>query len=116
MSLIWTHHALDRLKDRKLARDLVESTFAHPDEKKAGKQRGTSEFIRHFGRQTVTLIAKQNERGEWIAVSCWIDPPFVGTRDDRQRQAWKRYQHAPWWQKLLLGLGKQLRYLFLGNS
>ena len=100
-SLIFTNHLKDRIRDRHMNTSQVETTFRSPDQKYGGKEHGTTVFEKRFGSQTVTLIAKQNEQHEWIAISAWIDPPYAGTHDAKKRAYWQEYRKAgffgKWW-------------------
>ncbi len=106
--LIFTNHALDRLAERRMSRDMVITTFSKPDETKRGKKDGTTEFIKHFDKSLVTLIATQNEHKEWIALSCWIDPPHPGTKDYQERERHRAYHKAGFWGKVWLIIRSQL--------
>lgn len=108
--VIWTNHALDRLEERQLPQEMAWETFQHPDHSYPGKQSGTTEAIKKFGTSTVTIISKQNERREWIVLSCWIDPPLPGTADYKKKQAYHRYQKATFWGKIWLTLREQLGF------
>lgn len=77
----------------------VETTFLSPDQRYLGKEPGTTVFEKRFGNQRVTVITKQNDRREWIAISAWIDPPNSGTKDAKKRELWKQYQRAGFWGK-----------------
>lgn len=109
-SLIFTNHALQRMKERKLSQHLAEETFRDPDRKYPAKEHNTLEFHKRFENQSVTVIAKPNNRGEWIVLSSWIDPPNPGTEDYRQRQWYKEYQKAGFWGKLWLNITHQLGF------
>jgi len=78
---IWTTHSLVRLKGRKLPQDIAWKAFRYPEQTKKGNKKGTFEFIKTLDIYTVTIIAMQNEAREWIILSCWIDPPIVGSVD-----------------------------------
>jgi hypothetical protein len=97
---IYTNHAIDRMRERKFERALADQTFQHPDRTLTGKEPGTTEFNKRFGKETVTLIGKQNEQHEWVIISAWIDPPRPGTADEKERRQWRAYQNAGFWGKL----------------
>lgn len=107
-SLIFTNHALDRINERKMTKDMVMATFSKPDEKRNGKKSGTTQFIKYFGKSSVTLIATENERKEWIALSAWIDPPYPGTKDYQEKERYRGYQKAGFWGKFWLTIKSQL--------
>lgn len=106
--IILTKHAQQRLYERQFTVDLVEQTLRKPDSSRRARQRGAREFVKQFGPSQVTVVAHQNERNQWIVVSCWIDPPVYGTKDWYKRERYGRYKKAPWWQKILMLVGKQL--------
>lgn len=107
---IWTNHAKERLKDRKIELDAANWTFSAPDTVKPGKQPHTSEYKKKFGDHTITLIAKPNEKEELVILSAWIDPPIEGTNDHKKRERYKRYRHAPGWLKLIYIVRDQLGF------
>lgn len=106
--VIWTNHALMRLDARGLSQDLAWQAFSSPDHKLPGKNPGTTEFQKKIGSSRITIIAKQNERGEWLILSNWIDPPLIGTADYYKKEEYKRYQKAGFWGKLFLTIKKQI--------
>ena len=104
--VIWTNHAIERMGQRKLSQEYAYQTFAHPDKQISGKQPGTIESQKQFGKHYVTVISKQNERGEWIVLSCWVDPPMHGTADYDKKQKYNKYRNeyrnASFWGKIWL--------------
>lgn len=108
--VIWTNHALERLGQRGLSQELALQTFKNADIYYEGKNPGTTEFKKRFGTSTVTLIAKKNEKGQWVVLSNWIDPPLFGTEDYKKREEWKKYKKANFWGKLFYIFKKQLGF------
>lgn len=78
---IWTNHALERLQGRKIPQEIAWKAFRYPEETRKGKAKGSFEFLKRLDTYTVTVIAKQNDRREWIILSSWIDPPLPGSVD-----------------------------------
>jgi hypothetical protein len=105
---IWTNHALERLGQRGLSQQLAWQAFNNPDHHEKGKNPGTTEFRKRVGNSTVTVIAKRNERNEWIILSNWIDPPLPGTHDFKKREEYLKYKKASLWGKVWYTLKKQL--------
>ena len=105
---IWTNHALQRLNQRGLSQEMAAKTFQNPERSLKGKEPGTWEYVRKFENSYVTVIAKQNEKREWLILSCWIDPPLYGTIDYKKREDFKKYQKASVWGKIWMSLWKQL--------
>lgn len=106
--LIFTNHAMQRMSERGLYHDKAWQTFTYPDKKYAGKEKDTTEFQKRFNNSWVTVIAKQNDRKEWLVLSAWITPPLPGTLDAKRRERYKKYQQSGWFGKLLLTLKSQL--------
>lgn len=91
-NIIWTKHALERIKDRKLPQKLVDETITSPD-KNFDSRKGL-EFQKKFQSQIVTAVVKRNENGELIVISAWVDPPNPGTKDYKQKKRYKEMQKA----------------------
>lgn len=107
-NLIFTNHALERIKERKLMQQMAYDTFTAPDSVAEGKRTGTKEFRKRFEVSTVTLIATQNEKNEWVVLSVWIDPPLPGTKDFQEKERYHAYRKAGFWGKFWLTLKNQL--------
>ena len=105
---IWTNHVLDRLGERGLTQDIASSTFNKPDRSGPGRESNTTQYQKRFDKSLVTMVAKQNEKNEWIILSCWVDPPLPGGADDKKRIAYKNYQKASALGKIWITLKRQL--------
>ncbi len=105
---IWTNHALERLGHRGLSQDIAYQTFKHPDFFKKGKAAGTLECHRKFNNSSVVVICKQNEKKEWIILSCWANPPIYGSSEYKNKQLDKELKSAGFWKGLWLELKRQL--------
>lgn len=108
--LIWTKHALDQLVERGLSQEMVWEAFKKPDSSRDGKTPDSFEFKKRFDKHTVIVVAKKNEKNEWVILSCWINPPLPGTKDVKQKEEYKKYKKAPGFQKFLLTFKKQLGF------
>lgn len=105
---IWTNHALGRLGQRGLTQELAWEAFNRPDREVKGREKGTMQYEKRFGRSLVTIIAKQNDKREWIIISCWVDPPLLGSIDIGKKEEYKKYQKASFLGKFLMTARKQL--------
>lgn len=92
--LIWTNHALDRLKERGLPQDLAWQAYRYPDDVEENTYKQSKTYIKRFDKYLVTTIIKQNEKKELIVVSTWVSPPMKHTADYRNRNKYHGYQKA----------------------
>lgn len=106
--IIWTNHALKKLKERGLYQDIALQAFKYPDKTFQGKKEGTFEYQKRVDKSFVTIIATKNENDEWIVISAWIDPPLPGSIDYKKREEYRNYQKASFWGKLFLTFKKQI--------
>ncbi len=108
--IIFTNHARTRLQERKLLETMALETILYPDSSNTGKKTGTKEFKKRFDASTVTVIATQNNQQQWVILSCWIEPPFPGTKDYDHRQRYHAYKKAGFWKKLWITVKNQLGF------
>lgn len=106
--IIWTNHALERLKQRRLDQEIAWKAFNNPDTSVKGKQSGTMEYQKKFGKSLVTIIATKNDKREWIILSCWVDPPMEGSIDIQKKKDYIKYQKAGFWGRLWIDVRKQV--------
>jgi len=69
--LIFTNHALQRLRERGISQGDVWATWRHPDQSRYAKAKGAWVYYKTFGGTKIEVVAKQNERKEWIVLSVW---------------------------------------------
>ncbi len=116
--VVFTNHAIERIKQRGISGDWIWQTVKQPEAKMAGKEKHTTEFTKRFNERTVTAVAKKNDIGEWVVLSAWVDPPFPGTEDHRKKEAYlkkqdkrrefsRRMEKASFWGKMWLAFRKQ---------
>lgn len=106
--IIWTNHALERLKQRKLDQHTAWKAFKSPDTSVKGKQTGTMEYQKKVGTSFVTIIARKNDKREWVILSCWVDPPLEGSIDIKKKKDYINYKKAGFWGRLWIDMRKQL--------
>ena len=109
-NLIWTNHALQKLQERQFSQAQATLAYNTPDQVRAGKKSNTQEYMKHFGGKTITLIIADNNKGEKIVVSAWIDPPVLGTADYRQKQRYFQYHRSGPLKKIWLIIKEQLGF------
>jgi hypothetical protein len=69
--VIWTNHAMKRLYDRRITQSDAWYSFQHPDGQLKGKVPGSKRYYKDYGTQRIEVIATQNEKKEWVILSCW---------------------------------------------
>jgi hypothetical protein len=71
MGVVFTNHALERLRERGVTQGDAWYTFKHADQQSKGKTPGSWKFSKSYGPQTIQVIAKQNDQKQWVILSCW---------------------------------------------
>ncbi len=79
--VIWTNHALDRLRERGISQSDAWATWSRPDQSRQGSnQKGSWVYYKTYGDQRIEVVAKKNpltssgQAGEWIILSVWSRP------------------------------------------
>ena len=73
--LIWTKHAISRLYNRGISQADAWYTFIHSDGKEPGKTPGSIKYYKNYGPQRIEIVAKKNEKDQWIILSVWSKYP-----------------------------------------
>lgn len=101
--IIWTNHALDRLKERGISQGDAYFAFNSPDESRQGtNKKGSSVYFKTYNvplkdfpdsvGQKIEVVAKKNEEGEWIILSVWARPIYPQRGGKRGHSASKQPQ------------------------
>lgn len=69
--VIWTNHALKRLQERGIKQGDAWVTWRRPEKSRYAKNKGTWIYYKTFGKERIEVVAKKNEKGEWIILSVW---------------------------------------------
>lgn len=100
-NVIFTDHALKRLKKRNITQDMVSKTLKQP-ENQIKEDNGNVRFTRTLSGRNVHVVANYlNDEKKWLVVSTW-----VRGEDDPQ----------PLWLMLLTMPIKLMRKLFSGKQ
>lgn len=70
----WTNHALQRLRERGIKQGDAWATWKNPDKSRYAKIKGAWIYYRTYGNRRIEVVAKQNERKEWVILSVWSKP------------------------------------------
>ncbi|KKU09524.1 MAG: hypothetical protein UX13_C0038G0006 [Candidatus Woesebacteria bacterium GW2011_GWB1_45_5] len=76
--VIWTNHALNRLRERGIKQGDAWATWRNPEQSRKGSAAGTWVYYRNYGSEQIEIVAKQNERREWVILSVWSRPAPQG--------------------------------------
>lgn len=73
--VIWTNHALDRLRERGIKQGDAWYTWRRPEQTRKGNS-GNWVYYRTYSSasgpdERIEVVAKQNEKKEWIILSVW---------------------------------------------
>jgi hypothetical protein len=107
--IIWTNHAIQRIHDRKIPQSQIEQTIYSPDSK-INNNDSSIESLRQFGHQKVHVITRENEKGEIIILSCWINPPNHGSQDYKKEKYYKENKKASGLKRFWLTFKNQIGF------
>jgi len=85
--VIWTNHALQRLKERGIKQGDAWATWRRPDQSRYAQSRGAWVYYKTYGNQKIEVVARKNERGKWVIVSVWSRLVFEKKR--KRASFWK---------------------------
>lgn len=83
--VIWTNHALQRLGERGIKQGDAWATFQRPEQSRYAATEGGWIYYRTYGNERIEVVAKQNERKEWIILSVWSRPVYGQTATPRRK-------------------------------
>lgn len=89
--VIWTDHALQKLKERGIKIEHALVTLNSPHESRRGQIKDSWVYFRTWGNERIEVVAKPNERGEWVVLSVW----------SRKVSGSKWAKPLPWWKYFL---------------
>lgn len=69
--VIWTNHALARLKERGISQSDAWATFNRPRSSRYAATKGGWVFYRNWSGYQIEVVASKNEKGEWVILSVW---------------------------------------------
>lgn len=69
--IIWTNHAMDRMRERGIKQGDAWATWRSPEQSRKGKDQGVWVYYRTYGTERIEVVAKRNERNEWVILSVW---------------------------------------------
>jgi len=82
--VIWTNHALDRLRERGIKQGDAWATWRNPQESRKGSAPGSWIYYRTYGDIKIEVVAKKNEKREWLILSVWSRPVAPSTKNNKE--------------------------------
>ena len=80
--VIWTNHALQRLNERGIKQGDAWATWNRPEQSRYAASKGAWVYYRTYNNERIEVVAKKNEKGEWIILSVWSKKVFVNTKPE----------------------------------
>jgi len=71
---VWTDHAIQRMRERGVKQGDAWATLRNPDKSRPPKVSGEWVYYKTFGKETIEVVATQNNKKEWVVVSVWSKP------------------------------------------
>lgn len=71
--LIFTNHAIERLRKRNITQYDLNQVFKYPEHKiRNGKDHGKTKFIKTVSGRRMHLIAQPVQDNKWLVISAWV--------------------------------------------
>lgn len=87
--VIWTNHALQRLRERGIKQGDALATWQNPEQSRYAQTKGAWVYYKTYGDQRIEVVASQNNKKEWIILSVWSKEIYPGqsfkTTDDNSQ-------------------------------
>ncbi|OGM18823.1 hypothetical protein A2686_02175 [Candidatus Woesebacteria bacterium RIFCSPHIGHO2_01_FULL_38_10] len=74
--LIFTKHAIKRMRERGIKQGDVWATWRFPDKSRYESLKGVWVYQRTFANQEIEVVVKKNDKGKWLILSVWLEKPL----------------------------------------
>lgn len=88
--VIWTNHALQRLREHGIKQGDAWAAFRRPEQSRRGTKEGAWVYYKTWGNEKIEVVAKQNDKKEWVILSVWSRPIYQTTRAVKPPLWWDR--------------------------
>jgi hypothetical protein len=75
--VIWTNHVIQRLNERGISQGDAWAVWNRPEQSRYSTTKGAWIYYRTYGNNRIEVVAKQNEKKEWIILSVWSKNVFT---------------------------------------
>lgn len=97
-NIIWTNHALERLRQRGIKQGDAWATWNRPEQSRKGAS-GNWVYYRTYGNERIEVVATQNKKKEWVILSVWSRTIFTKNLPKQRHQS----KMIQWVKKVLFG-------------
>lgn len=80
--IIWTNHAMDRMRERGIKQGDAWATWNRPEKSYKStlhKEDSAWRYYKTYGSERIEVVAKKNEKGQWVVLSVWSKPEYQKT-------------------------------------
>jgi len=90
--VIWTNHALERLRQRNISQGDAWATFNSPDQSRKASTKGAWVYYKTYGQEKLEVVASKNDQGKWVIMTVWSRPLYQssGNYKPKQNSTWDR--------------------------
>ncbi len=83
--VVWTNHALQRLRERGIKQGDAWATFQRPDQSRYASTKGAWVYYKTYGNEKIEVVARQNEKKQWVILTVWSRPMWESHDHKKQR-------------------------------
>lgn len=91
LGLVWTNHALKRLKQRRISRTQAWATWVNPDKKRFAATKQAYVYERRTGNKVIVVVAKKQQQ-KWLVLSAWEKTSQNKVRSSFLFKLWKGFK------------------------
>ena len=91
--VIWTNHALQKLKERGIKQGDAWATWRRPDQSRFANNKEAWIYNKTWGDTKIEVVAKKNEKGQWIILSVWskkVNDKQKKEEEQKKDSIWKK--------------------------
>ena len=88
--VIGTNHAIQRLQERDIKQGDAWSTWNRPEQSRYAAAKGAWVYYRTWGDTRIEVVAKQNDKKEWIILSVWSKKVFTNHKPET-KSIWRLF-------------------------
>lgn len=88
--IIWTNHAIERMKERGIKQGDAWATWKNPEQTRKASTRSAWVYYKTYGNERLEVVATKNDRGEIIVLSVWSKPLYDSRKIQHKYTTWDR--------------------------